>query len=237
MECGPAPSPLSIRADRAAGRGAGLGFSLAAAAPGELDSGDHSLDHPHGGIFGAQSRAQGCCRSATDRDLPRPDRQSRRRAFRRGAALRQGELLELDLGCARGVRRRDPSNGTIRGRDGRRPPTSASGSQMRHRRTFRSGLLVATLALVAAGCGNGTDNSRDDDGGPTGPPPPPPPPPPPSGLTLTVASGGNNVPDRYTSDLWVHGSHAYTGTWGGSERGGNAGNALKIWSLDGTGAP
>jgi hypothetical protein len=52
-----------------------------------------------------------------------------------------------------------------------------------------------------------------------------------------VAGGGNNVPDRYTSDLWIHGSHAYTGTWGGSARGGNAGNALKIWLLDGTGAP
>ena len=109
---------------------------------------------------------------------------------------------------------------------------------MRNRRIFRRALLLATLALAAAGCGNGADDGGDDDDGPTGPPPPgPPPPPTPGSPTLSVAGGGNNVPDRYTSDLWVHGSHAYTGTWGGSPRGGNPGNALKIWSLDGTGAP
>jgi hypothetical protein len=102
---------------------------------------------------------------------------------------------------------------------------------MRQRRIVGAALLVAALALVAAGCGNGTDDDGDTDGGPTDPPPPPP------SHSLSVAGGGNNVPDRYTSDLWVHGSHAYTGTWGGSARGGNAGNVLKIWSLDGTGAP
>jgi hypothetical protein len=99
---------------------------------------------------------------------------------------------------------------------------------MRHRRIFARALVAATLALVAAGCGNGSD----DGNGPTEPPPSPP-----SGLTLSVASGGNNVPDRYTSDLWVHGSYAYTGTWGGSRRRGNTGNTLKIWSLGGTGVP
>lgn len=52
---------------------------------------------------------------------------------------------------------------------------------------------------------------------------------------LPVASGGNNVPDRYSSDLWVHGNYAYTGTWG--TRDGTVGNALKIWSLDPSGAP
>jgi hypothetical protein len=35
----------------------------------------------------------------------------------------------------------------------------------------------------------------------------------------------------------VHGNHAYTGTWAGFPRNGNAGNTLKIWSLDGTGGP
>jgi hypothetical protein len=45
------------------------------------------------------------------------------------------------------------------------------------------------------------------------------------------------VPERFTSDLWVHGSHAYSGTWGGFVRGEAPGNALKIWSLDATGAP
>jgi hypothetical protein len=46
---------------------------------------------------------------------------------------------------------------------------------------------------------------------------------------LTVVGGGNNAPDRYSSDLWVHGDFAYTGTWGA--RSGSVGNVLKIWSL------
>jgi len=48
---------------------------------------------------------------------------------------------------------------------------------------------------------------------------------------LATISGGFNVPERWTSDLWVHGSHAYTGTWGGLPRNGNAGNVLKTWWL------
>jgi hypothetical protein len=54
---------------------------------------------------------------------------------------------------------------------------------------------------------------------------------------FVIQAGGNNVPARYSSDLWVHGSYAYTGTWGGAARDGNPGNALNIWSLDGSGAP
>jgi len=50
-----------------------------------------------------------------------------------------------------------------------------------------------------------------------------------------VAGGGNNVPERFTSDLWVHGTHAYSGTWG--FRGSSSGNVVKIWSLGATGAP
>ena len=52
-----------------------------------------------------------------------------------------------------------------------------------------------------------------------------------------VLAGGNNVPDRYSSDLWVHGAWAYTGTWGGTPRNGARGDVLKIWSLDAAGAP
>jgi hypothetical protein len=66
---------------------------------------------------------------------------------------------------------------------------------------------------------------------------PPPPPPPPPGFELTVAAGGNNVSERYSSDLWIHGSYAYTGTWGGIARGGRVGNVLKVWSLNAAGAP
>jgi hypothetical protein len=53
-------------------------------------------------------------------------------------------------------------------------------------------------------------------------------------VVLGVVSGGNNVPERYSSDLWVHGSYAYTGTWGYRNQ---PGNVLKVWSLDASGAP
>jgi hypothetical protein len=56
-------------------------------------------------------------------------------------------------------------------------------------------------------------------------------------VVLSIMGGGNNVPERYTSDLWVHGSYAYTGTWGGIARGDNAGDVVKIWSLGPSGAP
>lgn len=52
---------------------------------------------------------------------------------------------------------------------------------------------------------------------------------------LSIVGGGNNANDRYSSDLWVHGNYAYTGTW--RNRQGNQGNVLKVWSLDASGAP
>jgi len=54
---------------------------------------------------------------------------------------------------------------------------------------------------------------------------------------LTVVGGGGNVPDRFTSDLFVTGGYAYTGTWGGAARNGVPGNAIKIWRLGAGGAP
>jgi LVIVD repeat-containing protein len=57
------------------------------------------------------------------------------------------------------------------------------------------------------------------------------------GVTLRVLSGGNNVQERYTSDLWVHGSYAYTGTWGAVPRSNDVGDVLKVWSLSASGAP
>ena len=51
---------------------------------------------------------------------------------------------------------------------------------------------------------------------------------------FVVLGGGNNVPERYTSDLWVHGAYAYTGTWGFRAA---DGNSLKIWHLDAAGVP
>ncbi|HEX5633477.1 MAG TPA: hypothetical protein VFX50_09620, partial [Gemmatimonadales bacterium] len=50
---------------------------------------------------------------------------------------------------------------------------------------------------------------------------------------LVPQGGGFNVPDRWSSDLWLHGDHAYTGTWGGIPRGTNLGDQLKIWDVRG----
>jgi hypothetical protein len=84
---------------------------------------------------------------------------------------------------------------------------------------WRLVLRPALLAAVAA-CGG-------DDGG-NGPPP---------GSSFQVQAGGDNVNERYSSDLWVHGAWAYTGTWGGASRNGASGDVVKIWSLDAAGAP
>jgi hypothetical protein len=88
---------------------------------------------------------------------------------------------------------------------------------------LRTRCWAALVAATLAGCGGG----GDDTGG-TGPPP---------FGAFKVQSGGDNVPDRYSSDLWVHAPFVYTGTWGRDARNGNPGNALKIWSLDAAGAP
>lgn len=45
---------------------------------------------------------------------------------------------------------------------------------------------------------------------------------------FTVLAGGNNVAERYTSDLWVAGNYAYTGTWGFRSA---YGNVLKVWDV------
>jgi hypothetical protein len=57
------------------------------------------------------------------------------------------------------------------------------------------------------------------------------------GTALSVVGGGNNVPERFSSDLWVHGNYAYTGTWGAFPRSSDDGDVLKIWSLAAAGAP
>ncbi len=56
----------------------------------------------------------------------------------------------------------------------------------------------------------------------------------PGPVTLSVVGGGNNVPERFSSDLWVHGNYAYTGTWGFRDE---LGDVLKVWSLNASGAP
>src|SRR5713101_337500 len=55
--------------------------------------------------------------------------------------------------------------------------------------------------------------------------------------TLSVASSGNNESARYSSDFWVQGGYAYTGTWDHIRRTSQAGSLLKVWRLNMTGAP
>lgn len=55
-----------------------------------------------------------------------------------------------------------------------------------------------------------------------------------SGGAFSVIGGGNNVPERFTSDLWTQNGYGYTGGWG--NRGTQPGNAVKIWQL-GAAAP
>jgi hypothetical protein len=95
------------------------------------------------------------------------------------------------------------------------------------RRGWLGSVLWSTLALPGLiGCGG------DGDGGDGGVTPPPGP-----TDTIAVVAGGNNVPERYSSDLWVHGNYAYTATWGASPRQNNPGNVVKIWSLGTAGHP
>jgi len=92
-----------------------------------------------------------------------------------------------------------------------------------HERVRRWAALAGLSALAA--CGGGSDGGS----GPNEPPP--------TEFSLRTVAGGNNVPDRYSSDLWVHGNYAYTGTWGHGTRNGNIGDLVYIWSLDAAGTP
>jgi hypothetical protein len=58
-----------------------------------------------------------------------------------------------------------------------------------------------------------------------------------TGGKFSVLAGGNNVPERFSSDLAVANGFAYTGTWGSGRTTGVVGNAVKIWRLDTSGAP
>jgi hypothetical protein len=95
-------------------------------------------------------------------------------------------------------------------------------------RSWRGQAFLAGLALsVLVGCGDG--GGGDGGAGVTPPPGPP--------DTIQVLAGGNNVTERYSSDLWIHGNFAYTGTWGASPRQNHPGDVVKIWSLATAGNP
>jgi len=55
--------------------------------------------------------------------------------------------------------------------------------------------------------------------------------------SFAVLGGGNNVPERYSSDFWVAGGYAYTGTWNWIQRTAGVGGAIKVFQLGGNGAP
>ncbi len=62
----------------------------------------------------------------------------------------------------------------------------------------------------------------------------------PRGLSGSVAKVGEAlVSDRYTSDLWLHGDFAYTGTWGLRQvgAGSNFGDRLYTWDISTPSAP
>lgn len=52
--------------------------------------------------------------------------------------------------------------------------------------------------------------------------------------SFTLAGGGNNVAERYGSDLWLADGYGYSGSWGFRAA---QGNTVKIWQLDGSGVP
>ena len=88
----------------------------------------------------------------------------------------------------------------------------------RPRRRTRWG-RAALLALAMAACGGG------DDG-----PAPPPDPDPTESVALPVLGLGA-IPDRFTAEVAVRGTTAYTTTWG--RRGTLFGNALYVWDVGG----
>jgi hypothetical protein len=54
---------------------------------------------------------------------------------------------------------------------------------------------------------------------------------------LAVAGGGDNVPDRYSSDFSVAGGYIYSGTWDHYRRTGLPGSVVSIWQLGAGGVP
>jgi hypothetical protein len=59
-----------------------------------------------------------------------------------------------------------------------------------------------------------------------------------AGGKFSVLGGGDNVRERYSSDLAVgNNGFGYTGTWGSGRTTGIVGNAVKVWRLDASGTP
>ncbi len=56
-----------------------------------------------------------------------------------------------------------------------------------------------------------------------------------SGAASFTVVGRGQVTDRFTSDLWVHGDFAYTGTW--ANRNGNFGDRIYVWDITDPASP
>ena len=59
-------------------------------------------------------------------------------------------------------------------------------------------------------------------------------------VSATIVASANGVSvevDRFTSDIWVHGNYAYTGTWAARGPGLGLGNALFVWDISTPAAP
>src|SRR4051794_6358246 len=220
-----APSSLlQGRAHRATRGGTDLGLPLASPPPGELDPGHHPLDGAYGRLHPSGTDARPGPAGAAHRAVAGQHRPAAG-GVRGRAVLRRRSLVELDAGSSDRRRGADAPHGALWGGGDERgdgSPPSRHGIMIGHAR-LRRWLALAALSAAAA-CGGG-----DDGTGPTQPPP--------SDFSLRTVGGGNNVPDRFSSDLWVYGNHVYTGTWGHGTRNGNVGDLVYIWSLDAGGAP
>src|SRR5689334_18225138 len=118
MEDGTASSPVSVRADRAARRGAHHEFSIAAAPPGELDPRHYSLDYPHAGVPGSDLLNRASCAGPAGRGRVRRGHEGGRRTDRGAAAVWADSHLVADAGPPDDRGHDDASDGTVRGRGG-----------------------------------------------------------------------------------------------------------------------
>lgn len=83
--------------------------------------------------------------------------------------------------------------------------------------------VLLPLLLLGAACGDGAT-------APEVPPAVVTPPTPPATPAQIPVLGLGRVDERYTSEVWVHGNYAYTGTWGTRDNQ-NSGDALKVWNV------
>ena len=90
--------------------------------------------------------------------------------------------------------------------------------------------LVCGAFIVSCGGDNSTPTAVTPTPTPTPTPPTPTPVPPTPATPAALATLGLGVVnERYTAEVWVRGTIAYTSTWGA--RGAVRGNAIKIWDV------